>query len=182
MINENKDHLIHLSLTKKAFVSPPSSEKIEHDQSEVLSLDINQSVRDEVEETEHDESFNMNENLNIVDSRPSTHESDSSFQLSLNTSLSDKSKYQLLTKSFRPDKKYIFSSQRGKNETIRRFMATWLVQHSCLSYSPYYERAFCSACSLFSPLVSKESTTIFVHYPCSKFRHLKRTLIQKIIR
>jgi hypothetical protein len=90
----------------------------------------------------------------------------------LHTSLTNKTKYQLLTKPFRLDKKYTFPSQRGKNGTIRRFMDTWLVQHPCLSYSPYYERPFCSACSLFSPLVLRESTTIFVHYPCSRFRHL----------
>ena len=118
-----------ITVTEKPFVSPTSSEQIEHDQSEVLPLDIDQSVRDEVEETEHDESFNMNENLNIVDSHPNTHESDIGFQLLLNNSLSNETKYQLLTKPFRPDKKYIFPSQRGENGTIRRFMATWLVQH-----------------------------------------------------
>lgn len=169
-----------ITVTKKVFVSSTSSEQIQHDQSDIVSLDVDQSVCDEIQETDRGESSNTNENVNIIDSDPDTHESDIGFQLSLNISLSDKIKYELLTNPFRPDKKYVFPSQHGKNGTVRRFMTNWLVQHPCLSYSPYYEGAFCSACSLFSPLVLKESSTIFVHYPCSKFRHLKHfsTLIK----
>ena len=162
-----------ITVTKKPCVLPTSSEQTEHDESDIVSLDIAESAHDESEETEHNKSSDMSENLLVVDSHPDTHEHDIGFQLSLNISLVDKKKYELLTKPFRPNKKYTFPSQRGANGTIRRFMATWLVQHPCLSYSPYYEGAFCSACSLFSRLLSKESTTIFVQYPCSKFRHLK---------
>jgi hypothetical protein len=52
-------------------------------------------------------------------------------------------------------------------------MAIWLDQHSFLVYSPYYEGAYCSACSLFSPLASYKSDVLFVNYPCSHFGHLK---------
>jgi hypothetical protein len=65
----------------------------------------------------------MNQNFNIIDSHPDTHEKDIDFQLLLHTSLTNETKYQLLTKPFRPDKKYIFPNQNGKNGTIRRFMA-----------------------------------------------------------
>ena len=52
-------------------------------------------------------------------------------------------------------------------------MLTGLERHSFLSYSPYYEGAFCIACSLFSPLAWSQSAIIFVHYPCSGFHQLK---------
>ena len=162
-----------VTVTKKPLITSTSSEQIEDDQSEIVSLDIVQLLHAESEEAEQDESSDVNGNLRIIDSDPDTHENDIGFQLSLNSSLTNETKYRLLTKPFRPDKKYTFPNQREKDGTIRRFMATWLVQHPCLSYSPYYEGAFCSACSLFSPSVLKESTTIFVQYPCSRFRQLK---------
>ncbi len=169
-----------VTVTKKPLIKPSSSEQTETDQSEIVSLEVAQQIGTEFEEPENNNSSDMNQNLNIINSHPDTHENDIGFHLLLHTSLTNETKYKLLTKPFRPDKKYIFPNQHGKNGTIRRFMATWLVQHPFLSYSPCYEEAFCSACSLFWSLASNQSTAIFVHYLCSWFHHLKHfsTLIK----
>jgi len=168
-----------VTVTKKPLITPSSSEENEQDQSEIVALEVTQPIRAESEETEHNVSSDVNENLHIIDSHPDTHDNDIGFQLSLHTPLTNETKYQLLTKPFRPDKKYTFPNQQGNDGTIRRFMAIWLVQYPCLSYSPFYEGAFCSACSLFSS-TSNQSIGIFIHYPCSRFRHLKHfsTLIK----
>ena len=92
--------------------------------------------------------------LLTIDSYPSTHENDIGFQLSLRTTLTNETKYRLLTKPFRPDNKHKFLNRQEKDEPIRRFMAPWLDQHSFLVYSPYYERAYCTACALFSSTAS----------------------------
>jgi len=138
-----------VTVTKKPLIKPSSSEQTETDQSEIVSLEVAQQIGTEFEEPENNNSSDMNQNLNIINSHPDTHENDIGSHLLLHTSLTNETKYKLLTKPFRPDKKYIFPNQHGKNGTIRRFMATWLVQHPFLSYSPCYEEAFCSACSLF---------------------------------
>ncbi|CAF4935770.1 unnamed protein product [Rotaria sp. Silwood1] len=162
-----------VTITKKPLVTSSSSQLTESIQSELVTHEIAQSIDGEPEESENTDPSNVNQNLIVIDSRPDTHDNDIGFQLSLHTPLTDETKYKLLTKPFQPDKKYTFPNQYGKNGTVRRFMLTWLDQHSFLSYSPYYEGAFCTACSLFSPLASSQSAIIFVHYPCSRFRQLK---------
>ncbi|CAF2160173.1 unnamed protein product [Rotaria magnacalcarata] len=162
-----------VTITKNALMTHSSSEQVELDSSEIVSIEVTHPADTEAEEPENNSSSNLNQNLVIIDSHPDTHQNDIGFHLSLRTSITDETKYELLTKPFRPDKKYTFPNQEGKNGTIRRFMPTWLVQHSFLSYSPYYEGAFFSACSLFSSLASNQSTSIFISYPCSRFHHLK---------
>lgn len=174
-----------VTVTKKTLTTPSSSEQIEleqpeSDQTELVTLDVAQGTDGESEEPEKTDSTDVNQNLIVIDSHPETHANDIGFQLSLHDPPTNETKYQLLTKPFRPDKKYIFPNHVGKNGVVRRFMANWLAQYSFLSYSPFYEGAFCSACALFSPLVSNQSATIFVHYPCSQFHQLKHfsTLIK----
>ncbi|CAF3245589.1 unnamed protein product [Rotaria sp. Silwood2] len=138
-----------VTVTKKTIVTPSSSEQTEIDQSELNTLEVAEIIDDD------------------------THENDIGFQLSLRTTLTNETKHRLLTKPFRPDNKYKFPNQQEKGEPVRRFMASWLDQHSFLVYSPYYEGAYCSACALFSPKASSQSDVLFVNYPSSQFRHLK---------
>ncbi|CAF2742650.1 unnamed protein product [Rotaria sp. Silwood2] len=162
-----------VTITKKSIVTPSSPKQTESDQSALINAEVTETIDVEFEEPDTLNSSDINQNLNVIDSHPSTHEIDIGFQLSLRTTLTNETKYQLLTKPFRPDKKYKFPDQREKGAASRRFMATWLDQHSFLVYSPYYEGAYCSACSLFSPLASYKSNVLFVNYPCSRFGHLK---------
>jgi hypothetical protein len=162
-----------VTVTKKTIVTPSSSEQTETDQSELNTLEVAEIIDDELKESNNINPSDVSQNLNAIDSHPSTHENDIGFQLSLRTTLTNETKYRLLTKPFRPDNKYKFPNQQEKGETVRRFMASWLDQHSFLAYSPYYEGAYCSACALFSPTASSQSGVLFVNYPCSQFRHLK---------
>ncbi|CAF1148768.1 unnamed protein product [Rotaria sordida] len=162
-----------VTITKKSIVTPSSPKQTESDQSALINAEVTETIDVEFEEPDTLNSSDINQNLNVIDSHPSTHEIDIGFQLSLRTTLTNETKYQLLTKPFRPDKKYKFPDQREKGAAPRRFMATWLDQHSFLVYSPYYEGAYCSGCSLFSPLASYKSNVLFVNYPCSRFGHLK---------
>ncbi|CAF5148602.1 unnamed protein product [Rotaria magnacalcarata] len=122
-----------VTVTKKPLIPSSSSEQAERDQPAIVSLEVAQPIRAESEETEHNVSSGVNENLRIIDSHPDTHDNDIGFELSLHTPLTNETKYQLLTKPFRPNKKYTFLNQQGKDGTIRRFMAIWLAQHPCLS-------------------------------------------------
>jgi hypothetical protein len=97
-----------VTVTKKPLITPSSSEQTEPDQSEIVSLEVAQQIGSESEEPENNDSSDMNQNLNIIDSHPDTHGNDIGFQLLLHSSLTNETKYQLLTKPFRPDKKYIF--------------------------------------------------------------------------
>ncbi|CAF1510815.1 unnamed protein product, partial [Rotaria sordida] len=164
-----------VTVTKKILTTPSPSE-----QTELVTLDVAQETDGELEEPGKTDSTDINQNLIVIDSHPETHDNDIGFQLSLHDPPTNETKYRLLTKPFRPDKKYIFPNQVGKDGIVRRFMANWLAQYSFLSYSPFYEGAFCSPCALFSPLVSKQCATIFVHYPCSQVHQLKHfsTLIK----
>lgn len=162
-----------VTITKKSIVRSSSPNQTESDQATLISGEGTETIDVEFEELDTLSSSDINQNLNVIDSFPSTHEIDIGFYLSLRTTLTNEIKYRLLTKPFRPDKKYKFPDQRDKDAAPRRFMATWLDQHSFLVYSPYYEGAYCSACSLFSPLASYKSDVLFVNYPCSHFSHLK---------
>lgn len=162
-----------VTITKKTIVTPSSSEQTEPDHSALVNAEAAETIDAELEELNRITSSDINQKLNIIDSHPSTHENDIGFQLSLRITLTNQTKYRLITKPFRPDNKYKYPDQREKGAATRRFMATWLDQHSFLVYSPYYEGAYCSACSLFSPLTSNQSDVLFVNYPCSQFRHLK---------
>jgi hypothetical protein len=159
-------------VTKKTYIAPSLSEQIEPDQSDLITIEVAQPTDDELTEQENVDA-SVKENFNIIDSHPDTHNNDTGFQLSLNIPLTNEIKYRLLTKPFRPDKKYKYPNQQENKKPIRRFMASWLVQHSFLVYSPYYEGAFCSACSLFSHSASNQTDVMFVNYPCSQYRHLK---------
>ena len=160
-------------ITERALIAHSSSKQATSDQSDIASVEAAQPIDLETEEPENNDSSDLNQNLNIVDSHPDTHHNDIGFHLSLNTPLTNEIKYELLTKPFKPDKKYTFPNQHGKNGTVHRFMATWLIQHPFLSYSPYYEGEFCSVCCIFSSVASNQSTGIFVSYPCSRFHQLK---------
>jgi hypothetical protein len=162
-----------VTISKKTLITPLSSEGSGPDHSQLSTLEVAQPIGGEFEEPDSADPCDVNQSLNIIDSHPDTHENDIGFQLSLNSPLTDETKHSLLAKPFRPDRKYTFPVHHDKNGAVRRFMATWLVQHPFLSYSPYYEGAFCSACSLFSPSASNQSAVLFVHYPCSRFHHLK---------
>ncbi|CAF1097799.1 unnamed protein product [Rotaria sordida] len=133
-----------VTITKKSIVTPSSPKQTESDQSALINAEVTETIDVEFEEPDTLNSSDINQNLNVIDSHPSTHEIDIGFQLSLRTTLTNETKYQLLTKPFRPDKKYKFPDQREKGAAPRRFMATWLDQHSFLVYSPYYEGAYCS--------------------------------------
>ncbi len=113
-----------VTITKKPLITPSSSEQTEPDQSEIASLEVAQQIGTESEESENNYSSDMNQNLNILASHPDIHGNDIGFQLLLHTSLTNEAEYQLFTKPFRPDKKYIFPNQHGKNGTIRGFMTT----------------------------------------------------------
>lgn len=115
----------------------------------------------------------QNETTNVTDSHPDTHDNDIGYQMSTKTPLTDDIKHRLFTNPFRPDRKYQFPDQRGKDGTIRRFMLNWLDENQFLSYSPYVEGAFCNACCLFPSVNSKTKAGLFAQYPCSQFRHLK---------
>ena len=143
-----------VTITKKTLITSSSSQQTESVQSELVTHEIDQFIDGELEESENIDSSNVNQNLIVVDSHPDTHDNDIGFQLSLRTPLTDEIKYKLLTKPFRSDKNIHFQINMETMEQFRRFMLTWLDQHSFLSYSPYYEGAFCIACSLFSPLAS----------------------------
>ncbi|CAF3093711.1 unnamed protein product [Rotaria sp. Silwood2] len=165
-----------VTVTKKAFITSPSSEQTECEQSEadesdLITVDTTQANNTNLDEAIEIDCTNVDQSLIVMDSHPESYDNDIGYQLSQHNSPANDIKYQLLTAPFRPDNKYIFSNQREKNVTVRRFMATWLTQYSFLSYSPYYEGVFCSACALFSPLVSNQSAVIFVHYPSSRFEH-----------
>lgn len=162
-----------VTITKKSIVTTSLSEQTESDHSALVNVEATENVDVEFEEPATLDRSDIDQSLTVIDSHPSTHETDIGFQLSLRTTLTNEIKYRLLTKAFRPDKKYKFPDQRAKGAATRRFMATWLGEHSFLVYSPYYDGAHCSACSLFSPLASNQSNVLFVNYPCSQFRHLK---------
>lgn len=113
-----------------------------------------------------------NSSLPVYDSRPETHDADIGYQLSLKSRIGNEIKYRLLTNRFQPDKKYRFPARQEK-DAQRRFVSTWLDTYSFLSYSPYYEGAFCSACVLFASPTGGQPLGVFVQYPCSQYRHLK---------
>ncbi|CAF3200399.1 unnamed protein product [Rotaria sp. Silwood2] len=161
-----------VTVTKKTCITSPS-EQTEVDDSDLNTINTDQVNNVNLDQANEINSTNIDQNLTVIDSHPETHDNDIGYQLSQHNPPNDEIKYLLVTKPFRPDNKYIFPNQPGKNGTVRRFMAAWLTQYSFLSYSPYYEGAFCSACALFSPLVSSQSLVIFVHYPCCRFEQLK---------
>ncbi|CAF5114853.1 unnamed protein product, partial [Rotaria sp. Silwood1] len=92
-----------VTVTKKTIVTPPSSEQTETDQSELNTLEVAEIIDDEFEESNNINPSDVSQNLNAIDSHPSTHENDIGFQLSLRTTLTNETKFRLLTKPCRPD-------------------------------------------------------------------------------
>ena len=113
-----------VTITKKTLVTSSLSQQTESVQSALVTHEIARSIDGELKESEHTNSFNVNQNLIVLDSHSDTHDNHIGFLQSLHTLVTDETKYKLLTKPFRPDKIYTFSNQYGKNETIRRFMLT----------------------------------------------------------
>ena len=74
-----------VTITQKTLVTSSSSQQTESVQSELVTYEIDQSIDGELEESENTDSFNVNQNLIVVDSHPDTHDNDIGFQLSLGT-------------------------------------------------------------------------------------------------
>ncbi|CAF4061859.1 unnamed protein product [Rotaria sp. Silwood2] len=124
-----------VTVTKKPFITSPSSEQteceqFETDKSNLITVDPAQASNANLDEAIDIDSTNIDQNLIVIYSRPETHHNDIGYQLSQHNPPANDIKYLLLTKPFRPDNKYIFSNQRGKNGTVRRFMATWLIHRN----------------------------------------------------
>lgn len=156
--------------------SPPVRDVTEIDISSELSINLPGSVTETTTrstsnsaEASESESPDL---LCVFDARPETHEVDIGYHLSRKLSIDDEMKHRLLKQAFQPEKKYRFPARQEKG-CVRRFLRAWLDTNPFLSYSPYYEGAFCSPCSLFSSSISGQPIGIFVKYPCSQYRHLK---------
>ncbi|CAF2004342.1 unnamed protein product [Rotaria magnacalcarata] len=111
--------------------------------------------------------------LKIINSRPDTNKNDIGYYASSKLLIDDNLKYSLLTKHFKPDRKYSFPTlYSDDHKHSRRFLINWLNDNSFLVYSPYIEGAYCINCVLFRN-VQGQKLELFVDKPCQQYKHLK---------
>jgi hypothetical protein len=82
-----------VTITKKSIVTPSSPKQTESDQSALINAEVTEAIDVEFEEPDTLNSSDINQNLNVIDSHPSTHEIDIGFQLSLRTTLTNETKF-----------------------------------------------------------------------------------------
>ena len=106
---------LFVTITKKTIVMPSSSEQAESEQSALIIVEAAETIDTKFEKPDAINSFDINPNLNVIDSYASTHEIDIGFQLSLRITFINETKYRLLRKLFQSDQKCNFP---GQNEYV----------------------------------------------------------------
>ena len=148
----NKITISTLPLFDNSGSSPPVRDVTEIDISSESSVNLPGSVTETaIQSTPNTAEARESESSDlsfVFYARLETHDVDIVYHLSRKSSIEDEMKYRLSKQAFQLEKKYPFPAGQEKG-CVRRFLPAWLDTDPFLSYSPYYEGAFCSPCSLF---------------------------------